>query len=80
MTIDLDGFDPAYAPGVGTPEPGGARWWPTLRLLKGLFDRARVVAADVVELSPVAGLHHAEYTVARLAHKLIGFAAPRVGA
>ncbi len=26
VTIDIDGFDPAYAPGTGTPEPGGLDW------------------------------------------------------
>jgi hypothetical protein len=33
-----------------------------------------VVACDVVELAPIPGVHHAEYTVARLVYKLIGFA------
>lgn len=51
ITFDLDGVDPAYAPGVGTPVVGGftsreALAW--LRQLKGL----QVVGADVVELSP----------------------------
>jgi hypothetical protein len=32
------------------------------------------VACDVVELAPMAGLHHADFTVARLVYKLIGFA------
>jgi agmatinase len=30
------------------------------------------VAADVVELAPIEGLHHADFTVARLVHHLIG--------
>ena len=49
LTVDVDYFDPSIVPATGTPEPGGAQWWPTLRLLAELFTRARVVACDVVE-------------------------------
>lgn len=73
LTFDVDYFDPALIPATGTPEPGGGAWWPTLRFLEALFRRARVVACDVVELAPVPGLHHADFTVARLVYKLIGF-------
>jgi agmatinase len=75
LTIDLDYFDPAIMPSTGTPEPGGGQWWPTLRLLTDLFHRAPVVACDVVELAPIPGLHHPEFTAARLVYKLIGLAA-----
>ncbi len=61
-------------PATGTPEPGGGTWWPTLELLDALFARARVVAADVVELAPVDGQHHADFTVARLVYHLIALA------
>lgn len=72
LTIDLDYFDPGIIPATGTPEPGGGAWWPTLRFLKGLIARANVVAVDVVELAPSPGLHHADFTAARLIYKLIG--------
>lgn len=72
LTIDVDFFDPSIVPATGTPEPGGAAWEPTLALLERLFDAARIVAADVVELAPAPGLHHADFTVARLVYKLIG--------
>ena len=74
LTVDVDYFDPSVIPSTGTPEPGGGRWWPTLALLEALFRRCRVVAADVVELAPIQGLHHADFTVARLVYKLIGLA------
>lgn len=74
LTIDVDYFDPSIMPATGTPEPGGGLWWPTLRFLEMLFARADVVAADVVELAPIPGLHHADFTAARLVHKLIGLA------
>ncbi len=75
LTVDVDYLDPAVVPATGTPEPGGGSWWSTLELLDGLFDRAAVVACDVVELAPAPGLHHADFTVARLVHKLIGLRA-----
>jgi len=74
LTFDVDYFDPSVVPATGTPEPGGGRWWPTLELLDALFSRADVVAADVVELAPSEGLHHADFTVARLVYQLIGLA------
>ena len=74
LTVDVDYFDPAVVPATGTPEPGGGAWWPTLRFLDSLFRQANVVACDVVELAPRPGLHHADFTVARLVYKLVGFA------
>ena len=78
LTVDVDYFDPSVVPSTGTPEPGGGTWWPTLDLLGSLFRRANVVAADVVELAPIRGLHHADFTVARLVYHLIGLATRRV--
>jgi agmatinase len=77
LTIDLDYFDPAIIPATGTPEPGGGTWWPTLRFLERLMASADVVACDVVELAPSPGLHHADFTAARLVYKLIGMRFPK---
>ncbi len=72
LTVDVDYFDPAVVPSTGTPEPGGGAWYPTLAFLDALFGRADVVAADIVELAPIEGLHHADFTVARLLYRMIG--------
>jgi agmatinase len=50
LTIDLDGLDPAFAPGVSHPEPGGLS---TLDML-GLISRIKgpLIGADIVELNP----------------------------
>jgi agmatinase len=72
ITFDVDYFDPSFMPATGTPEPGGGEWYATLRLLEDLFRRANVVAADIVELAPTAGLHHCDFSAARLAYKMIG--------
>jgi agmatinase len=74
LTIDVDYFDPSVIPATGTPEPGGAGWRQTLPLLERLFRVSRVVCCDVVELSPRPGLHHADFTAARLVYKLIAHA------
>ncbi|MCU0648561.1 MAG: agmatinase [Gemmatimonadaceae bacterium] len=49
-SIDLDGLDPAHAPGVSHPEPGGLSTREVLTLLA--TQRGPVVGADVVELNP----------------------------
>ncbi len=42
VTIDIDGFDPAYAPGTGTPEPGDMDWYHGLNFLEKLT--AKIIA------------------------------------
>jgi agmatinase len=51
VSVDIDVLDPAYAPGTGTPEPGGLTSRELLAILRGLAG-LDVVAADVVEVSP----------------------------
>jgi len=50
VSIDLDVLDPAFAPGVSHPEPGGLSVREVIGFLHRL--RGRVVGADVVELNP----------------------------
>ncbi len=71
VTIDIDGFDPAYAPGTGTPEPGGLDWVSVTKLLRSVAQHKTVVGADVVEVSPIPGQVVTEFLAARLAYKLI---------
>ena len=51
LTFDVDGIDPAYTPGTGTPEIGGLTTREALALLRGLSG-INFVGADVVEVSP----------------------------
>ncbi|MGE9268005.1 MAG: agmatinase [Verrucomicrobiales bacterium] len=51
LTLDLDIFDPALLPGTGTPEAGGIDW-PTFSALLATIPWSRVVACDIMELSP----------------------------
>ena len=72
VTIDIDGFDPAMAPGTGTPEPGGLDWFQVTDLLAAVARARRIVAADVVEVRPLPPSNVTEFLAARLAHRLIG--------
>jgi agmatinase len=71
VTIDIDGFDPAYAPGTGTPEPGGLEWRQVADLLRATAERRRIVAADLVEVMPIQGSVQTEFLAARLIYKLV---------
>ena len=51
VSFDVDGIDPAYAPGTGTPEVGGLTPREAQALLRGLAG-LDVVAGDVVEIAP----------------------------
>ncbi|MBK8913224.1 MAG: agmatinase [Phycisphaerales bacterium] len=72
VTIDIDGFDPAYAPGTGTPEPGGLDWFQVTELLAAVARQRRIVAADLVEVRPIPPNHVTEFLAAKLLYRLIG--------
>ena len=52
MTFDIDSVDPAFAPGTGTPEPGGMTPRELLFACRILAERLRIVGMDVVEVAP----------------------------
>jgi agmatinase len=52
VTVDVDVLDPAFAPGTGTPEPGGMTSLELLRAVRAVAERLDVVGADVVEVIP----------------------------
>ncbi|MEB3702043.1 Arginase [Candidatus Bealeia paramacronuclearis] len=52
VTLDLDMFDPRFAPGVGVPETDGALPTETLPALQGLIQNPNFKAFEVVELNP----------------------------
>lgn len=51
LTIDLDVLDPSVFPGTGTPEPGGVSFLDLMQAIHR-FRGKRIVAADLMELSP----------------------------
>jgi agmatinase len=60
FSLDIDGLDPAYAPGTGTREAGGLYTRQLLSFLRIIFARLPVRALDLVEVAPP--LDHADIT------------------
>jgi agmatinase len=54
LTVDVDVLDPAFAPGTGTPEPGGMTSGDLLWATRELATRLDLVGVDVVEVIPTA--------------------------
>jgi arginase family enzyme len=54
LTVDVDVLDPAFAPGTGTPEPGGMTSGDLLWACRELARRLELVGVDVVEVLPSA--------------------------
>ncbi|MHB8411548.1 MAG: agmatinase [Candidatus Acidiferrales bacterium] len=73
LTVDLDGFDPAYMPATGTPEPGGLDWYQVTALIRAVAEARNIVAADVVELLPQHGDHASDFLAAKLVYKILGY-------
>lgn len=73
ITIDLDVFDPAIMPAVGTPEPGGLYWYEVIKLLRLVCQARQVVGADIMELCPQPGNIAPDFFAAKLAYKLLSY-------
>jgi agmatinase len=59
LTVDVDAMDPAYAPGTGTPEPGGLSSRELLAAVRRIACELDICGLDLVEVSPpydVAGI------------------------
>ena len=54
LTVDVDVLDPAFAPGTGTPEPGGMTSVDLLWAVRTIAERVELAGADVVEVLPTA--------------------------
>ena len=54
LTIDIDVLDPAFAPGTGTPEPGGMTTGDLLWAVRTVATELELVGADLVEVIPTA--------------------------
>lgn len=71
LSIDIDVVDPAFAPGTGTPEPGGMSSRELLSCLQGLSG-LEIIAGDIVEVNP--SYDHAQITAqlgATLAYEIV---------
>ena len=72
LTIDIDCFDAALMPATGTPEPDGMTWNEVLEAVRIVArDAGRVLAFDVMELAPIAGMQAPDYLAAKLTYKVM---------
>ena len=68
LSVDIDVLDPGFAPGTGTPEPGGMAPVDLLRIVRRIVQETRLVGMDVVEVAPA--YDHAD-TTANNGHRVI---------
>lgn len=68
LSVDVDVLDPAFAPGTGTPEPGGMSTRELLRAVRRLTVARGLAGMEVVEVSPP--YDHADVT-AMAAHRVV---------
>ena len=57
LTFDIDGIDPTFAPGTGTPEVGGFSVRESQLIIREL-NKINFIGADVVEVSPPFDLNN----------------------
>ena len=77
VSLDIDCLDPAFAPGTGTPEPGGMSTNQVLSLLEGL-EGIDCVGMDCVEVAPP--YDHAELTSQAAANFIWTYLCGRIAA
>ena len=77
ISIDVDGLDPAYAPGVSHHEPGGLTVRQVLDIIHDVAKQGvQVVGADIVEINPERDIHDMTAMVgAKLMRELLGILA-----
>ena len=80
LSLDIDALDPAFAPGTGTPEPGGLSTNQVLTVLEELCGRPALnfVGMDCAEVAPV--YDHAELTSNAAAHFVWTYLCGRIAA
>ena len=72
ISLDVDGFDPAYMPATGTPEPGGLDWYQLTNWLTAVTARCPVLGLDLVELAPMRYQAAWDFTAAKLLYRALG--------
>ena len=74
LSVDIDGLDPASAPGTGTPEHGGPIMRELLEFVRILFEKLPIQAMDIVEVSPPLDISDVtSLAAAKLMYEVFGF-------
>ncbi|MFA6301337.1 MAG: agmatinase [Candidatus Paceibacterota bacterium] len=71
ITVDVDGFDPQFMPGTGTPVQGGMGWQYGLNLIDKILKEKKVVGADIVEVSPQKDSVLTEFGASLLCYRIM---------
>ena len=74
LTVDIDVLDPAFAPGTGSPEPGGMTTAELLWAVREVAVQLEVIGADMVEVIPT-GVGSADITALaadRIVREILG--------
>ena len=71
LSIDFDGFDPAYAPGVGTPEPFGLNPVIMIDILNSIGNN--LVGLDINEISPTFDNGNTSMLAARMIQEVVSY-------
>lgn len=71
ISIDVDGFDPSFMPGTGTPIQGGIEWYYGMELLEQIIYTKELIGADIVEVSPQKDSVLTEYGAAQLLYSMV---------
>jgi arginase len=64
LSLDLDALDPVFAPGVGTPVPGGLTYREALLACELIEESGKMLAMDIVEVNPILDEHNRTGAVA----------------
>jgi agmatinase len=64
ISVDLDCLDPAFAPGVSVPSPGGLSSTDIIYLLKSIVSSGNIIGLDIVELAPDYDINGMTATIA----------------
>ena len=79
--MDTDCLDPAWAPGMGTPEPGGLTPRELFPMLRALGVQNKVVGVELVEVNPIADpTYRSKLVAVRILREILtGIAMRRTG-
>lgn len=73
LTVDIDVLDPAFAPGTGTPQPGGLTIIQLVQLFKMMLEKLPIKAMDIVEVAPDLDVNNiTSWAAMRLIFDLLG--------
>lgn len=72
ITFDIDALDASVMPATGTPVPGGLSFYESLHILEKVISARKCVGFDLVEFSPIDGLHGYDFTAAQLVYNIMG--------